>query len=135
MIRAASIQSQDDDPLTLALRPSLSETESIRRLRIQTEAEQKYVSDTIDEEISRDRERLRKSKFDVTVRIAILHWSHLMLPSIASTLGTSRVRKEHPPKAVPVDVQAAEHRSRTHVLANSQYVNQVTCVVSNSFRI
>lgn len=64
----SSINSQDpDDPLTLAMRPSASETESVRRVRLQREADEKSVSDRIDEELRQERERLKRRKLDVKV--------------------------------------------------------------------
>ena len=66
--RTSSVYSQDD-PLSLALRPSPHETEGEKSARLQQEAEAKRVSDRIDEELRLDRERLKKSKNDVKVRV------------------------------------------------------------------
>ncbi|KDQ57357.1 hypothetical protein JAAARDRAFT_35986 [Jaapia argillacea MUCL 33604] len=54
-----------DDPLTFFMRPPDSETEEERKIRIQQEEHAKRVSEAIDEEISKARERLKKSKGDV----------------------------------------------------------------------
>lgn len=55
----------DADPFTAFLRPPTSETEHERVDRLQREADAKRISDTIDEEIKADRERMRKSKQDI----------------------------------------------------------------------
>lgn len=68
MLRTPSIYSQDD-PISVALRPSPSESDQERRLRLQNEAEAKRISEKIDEELRLDRERLKKSKGDVKVRV------------------------------------------------------------------
>lgn len=47
------------------MRPSASETESVRRVRLQREADEKSVSDRIDEELRQERERLKRRKLDV----------------------------------------------------------------------
>lgn len=69
MIRTASIHSQDD-PLTLAMRPPNSETDGERSARLKSEAEAKWVSEKIDEELKLERQRLQKSKDDVKVRVS-----------------------------------------------------------------
>lgn len=66
--RTSSLYSQDD-PISLAMRPSPSETEAERRARLQQEAEAKRISETIDEELRQDRERLKKSRDNVKVCI------------------------------------------------------------------
>ncbi len=59
----------DADPFSAFLRPPASETEHERVARLQREADAKRISDSIDEEIKADRERLRKSKQDIRVSI------------------------------------------------------------------
>ncbi|KAH8099943.1 G-protein alpha subunit [Cristinia sonorae] len=54
-----------DDPLTAVLRPAPGESLHERELRLQREAEAKRVSDRIDEQLTLDRERYKKSKQDV----------------------------------------------------------------------
>ncbi|THH27373.1 hypothetical protein EUX98_g6819 [Antrodiella citrinella] len=54
-----------DDPLAVAIRPSPGESAQEKEIRLQREAEAKRVSDRIDEQLSQDRERYRKSKQDV----------------------------------------------------------------------
>ena len=66
-MRSPSIYSQDD-PITAALKPPPSETESERNVRLQFEAEAKRVSEQIDEDLREERERLKKKKGDVKVR-------------------------------------------------------------------
>jgi hypothetical protein len=68
MMRTASIHSQDD-PLTLAMRPPNSETDTEKAARLKSEAEAKWISEKIDEELKLERQRLQKSKDDVKVRI------------------------------------------------------------------
>ncbi|KAI0635765.1 G-protein alpha subunit [Trametes polyzona] len=55
----------DGDPFSALLRPPASETEHERIARLQREADAKRISDSIDEEIKADRERLRKSRQDI----------------------------------------------------------------------
>ncbi|TFK93955.1 G-protein alpha subunit [Polyporus arcularius HHB13444] len=55
----------DADPFSLFLRPPASETEHERVTRLHREADAKRISDSIDEEIKADRERMRKSKQDI----------------------------------------------------------------------
>ncbi|KAG9315015.1 guanine nucleotide binding protein, alpha subunit [Chiua virens] len=66
MMRTSSIRSQDD-PLSIALRPPPTESDSDRQVRLQREAEARRVSEQIDEELRIERERLKKSKSDVKV--------------------------------------------------------------------
>ncbi|KAJ3830062.1 guanine nucleotide-binding protein [Lentinula raphanica] len=63
-MRTPSIYSQDD-PLSEALKPPESETESERRARLEQEAEAKRVSEQIDEELRLEREDMKKKKGDV----------------------------------------------------------------------
>ncbi|KAI0649357.1 G-protein alpha subunit [Trametes meyenii] len=55
----------DGDPFSALLRPPASETEHERIARLQREADAKRISDTIDEEIKADKERMRKSRQDI----------------------------------------------------------------------
>ncbi|OJT15553.1 Guanine nucleotide-binding protein alpha-4 subunit [Trametes pubescens] len=55
----------DGDPFSALLRPPASETDHERISRLQREADAKRISDSIDEEIKADRERLRKSRQDI----------------------------------------------------------------------
>ncbi|KAI0324145.1 G-protein alpha subunit [Cubamyces sp. BRFM 1775] len=55
----------DGDPFSALLRPPASETEHERVARLQREADAKRISDSIDEELKAERERLRKSKQDI----------------------------------------------------------------------
>jgi guanine nucleotide-binding protein subunit alpha len=66
-----------DDPFSQVLRPPAYETEGEKHARLEREMEAKRVSDLIDEEIRRDRERLRRSKEDVKVLFASL-CSHII---------------------------------------------------------
>jgi len=70
MIRTSSIRSQDD-PLSVALRPPPSESETDRRARLQQEAEARRKSEQIDEELRVEREKLKKSKGDVKVTFTL----------------------------------------------------------------
>ena len=67
--RPPSIHSNnaEGDPFSAFLRPPTSETEHERVARLQREADAKRISDSIDEEIKADRERMRKSKQDIRV--------------------------------------------------------------------
>lgn len=66
MIRTSSIRSQDD-PLSIAIRPPHSESDSDRQARLQQEADARRISEQIDEELRVEREKLKKSKSDVKV--------------------------------------------------------------------
>lgn len=68
-MRSPSLYSQDD-PITAAMKPPLSETESERAARLEVEAEAKRVSEQIDEDLREERERLKKKKGDVKVRLS-----------------------------------------------------------------
>lgn len=59
----------DGDPFSALLRPPASETDHERISRLQREADAKRISDSIDEEIKADRERLRKSRQDIRVSL------------------------------------------------------------------
>jgi len=72
-MRSPSLYSQDD-PITAAMKPPLSETELERAARLEAEAEAKRVSEQIDEDLREERERLKKRKGDVKVRL-LLHLS------------------------------------------------------------
>lgn len=65
--RTSSIYSADD-PLSLALKPPLTETDDERQLRVAAELEAKRISDTIDEELRNERERKRRANMQVKVR-------------------------------------------------------------------
>lgn len=66
--RPPSVLGAADDPFTQALRPPEFETDSQRIARLEQEVEAKRISDAIDEEIRRDKERFKRSKQDVKVR-------------------------------------------------------------------
>ncbi|KAF8910553.1 guanine nucleotide-binding protein [Gymnopilus junonius] len=60
-MRSPSLYSQDD-PITAALKPPPSETDSERAFRLEAEAEAKRVSEQIDEDLREERERLKKKE-------------------------------------------------------------------------
>ncbi|KAF9243432.1 guanine nucleotide binding protein, alpha subunit [Melanogaster broomeanus] len=64
MMRTSSVRSQED-PLSRALRPPPSESETDRQIRLQQEADARRISEQIDEELRVEREQLRKSRDDV----------------------------------------------------------------------
>ena len=70
----------DADPFSALLRPPAFETDHERDARLKREADAKRISDSIDEEIKADRERMRKSKQDIRVSCA----SHAVSSFIAS---------------------------------------------------
>ena len=72
-MRSPSLYSQDD-PITAAMKPPPTETESERRIRLQLEDEAKRVSEQIDEDLREERERLKKKKGDVKVSIFVLFY-------------------------------------------------------------
>ncbi|KIJ66946.1 hypothetical protein HYDPIDRAFT_128433 [Hydnomerulius pinastri MD-312] len=64
MMRTSSIRSQDD-PLSMAIRPPPTESDTDRQTRLQQEAEARRISEQIDEDLRVERERLKKSRSDV----------------------------------------------------------------------
>ena len=72
-MRSPSIYSQDD-PISAALKPPSTETDSERNVRLQFEAEAKRVSEQIDEDLREERERLKKKKGDVKVNTCIVSY-------------------------------------------------------------
>ena len=70
LMRTPSLYSQDD-PITAAMKPPSSETESERNVRLVAEAEAKRISERIDEDLREERERLKKKKGDVKVRLSL----------------------------------------------------------------
>jgi hypothetical protein len=108
MIRAPSVHSQDD-PLSLALRPPLSETEGERVIRLKEEAEAKEASDKIDEEIKVEKQKLQKSKGDVKVCLTRGHSAdrsrYLSVAFVASAAWAGRIRQIDFAKTISIDVQ------------------------------
>lgn len=64
MTRTSSVRSQVD-PLSLALLPPPTETDSDRQARLRQEAEARRISEQIDEELKADRRKWERSKGDV----------------------------------------------------------------------
>ena len=58
-----------DDPFSRSLGPSAYESDYEKHARLEREIEAKRISDRIDDEIRRDRERFKRAKQDVRVRI------------------------------------------------------------------
>jgi len=58
-----------DDPFSRAFGPSAYESDYDKHARLEREIEAKRISDRIDDEIRRDRERLKRAKQDVKVCI------------------------------------------------------------------
>jgi len=75
-MRSPSLYSQDD-PISAALKPSATETEAERTARLYAEAEAKRVSEQIDEHLREERERLKKRKGDVKVRLYSRFQAHI----------------------------------------------------------
>ena len=69
LMRSPSLYSQDD-PITAAMQPPSSETDWERAARLEAEAEAKRRSEQIDEDLREERERLKKKKGDVKVRLS-----------------------------------------------------------------
>ncbi|KAF8813180.1 guanine nucleotide-binding protein [Phlegmacium glaucopus] len=63
-MRSPSLYSQDD-PITAAMKPPPTETDSERYARLQFEAEAKRVSEQIDEDLREERERIKRRRGDV----------------------------------------------------------------------
>ncbi|KAI0784227.1 G-protein alpha subunit [Abortiporus biennis] len=60
-----SMSTDPNDPLSVVLRPPPSESDQDRQLRLQREAEAKRISDRIDEELSLEEKKYKKSKQDI----------------------------------------------------------------------
>lgn len=54
--------SSDFDPLSFALQPPLGETDDQRTVRLQREAEEKRISDAIDENLQVERENQKRKR-------------------------------------------------------------------------
>lgn len=82
----------DDDPLTRAIAPPPNETSADRELRIAAEQEAKRVSDTIDEELNR--QRIADKKYPKPVKILLLGASPVpsALPPCSATAPLWQVR-------------------------------------------
>ena len=68
---------QDDDPLTRAIAPPPDETPTQREERIRAEQEAKRISDSIDEEINRERVAAKKAPRPVKI-LLLGKWSSLL---------------------------------------------------------
>ena len=84
--RPPSLHSEQGDPFSAIMRPPPAETSEDRSARLQREANAKKISDSIDEAIKQDRERLKKSKEDVKVSVLSLclwraPWARVSSPS------------------------------------------------------
>lgn len=103
-MRSPSIYSEDD-PISLALRPPLTETIPQREARLNLEAEARRISQGIDDLIRLDREKLKKSKTDIKVGNQV-SLSVCIYPSssAASPPGSSRIREEHLAETIPAHV-------------------------------
>lgn len=84
-MRSPSIYSQDD-PISAAMKPPSTETDIERNLRLQYEAEAKRVSEQIDEDLREERERLKKRKGDVKVRMTCISHSHTSILTLTIQL-------------------------------------------------
>ena len=78
--RPPSVLSGTDDPFSQALRPPAFESEFERHVRLEQETESKRISDLIDEEIRRDKERMKRSKQDV--KVAQYSFIHALFTSV-----------------------------------------------------
>lgn len=76
--RPPSLRSEQGDPFSAIMRPPHAETSDDRSARLQREANAKKISDSIDEAIKQDRERLKKSKEDVKVSARSRYFLHDM---------------------------------------------------------
>lgn len=73
-MRTPSLYSQDD-PISAALKPPSTETETERDARLLSEAEARRVSEQIDEDLRLERERMKRNRGDVKVRTRSLYFS------------------------------------------------------------
>lgn len=72
MIRAQNSRFLNDDPLTIAMRPSPTETETEKQARLNEETKARLVSEKIDEELRLERNKLQKTKDDVRVSAYVI---------------------------------------------------------------
>lgn len=82
-MRSPSLYSQDD-PISAAMKPPTSETDSERAVRLEAEAEAKRVSEQIDEDLREEREKMKKKKGDVKVRPPFLYLVHILTSALIS---------------------------------------------------
>jgi guanine nucleotide-binding protein alpha-1 subunit len=95
----------EDDPISLALRPPITESVAEREARLQLEAEALRISQRIDEQIRLDREKLKKSKTDIKVDVKLLLSSCISSSSsTASPPWSSWIWQEHSAETVPAHV-------------------------------
>jgi hypothetical protein len=75
---------QSDDPLTLALTPSVHETKDQRRVRERAQAVAKRANDEIERQIARDREEEGKKKKKRPIKVVLVSERNdeLLLPTI-----------------------------------------------------
>jgi hypothetical protein len=77
-MRTPSLYSQDD-PISAALKPPSTESDSERKMRILHEEQARLISEQIDEDLKLDRERLKRAKEDVKVRPHYSYPIHFIL--------------------------------------------------------
>jgi hypothetical protein len=105
-MRTPSLYSQDD-PISEALRPPVTETEAERIARLSAEADAKRISDKIDEDLREERERLRRKKGDVKVGWCLpylLFDAHILTFLAAPAPWSGGEWEIDPPKAVSTHV-------------------------------
>jgi len=95
-----------DDPFSHALKPPAHELDYEKHARLEREIEAKRISDRIDDEIRRDKERFKRSKQDVKVstqRLVEIPPSNGFAtpPPAALAPRPGRVGKVDPPEAIP----------------------------------
>ena len=76
-----------DDPLSLVLKPSATESDEERERRIRAEIEAKLVSDRIDEQIRTEREQKKRNNMEVkvyTLSLSLCLYAILRLPFLPS---------------------------------------------------
>ena len=93
------------DPITVLMRPPAGESDSDKQLRLQREAEAKRISDSIDEDLRAERERMRKSKQDIRVRLhsALFPFPPTHVESRGRWRGAVPEAAAHPPTRACID--------------------------------
>src|SRR6266545_5738653 len=117
-MRSPSLYSQDD-PISAALKPSATETEAERTARLYAEEEAKRVSERIDEHLREERERLKKRKGDVKVRLYFIIFKRIYSPQFSViALGTSGKWEINSPETISAYVQATLPGTGAFVMAD-----------------
>jgi len=107
-----------DDPFAHALKPPAHELDYEKHARLEREIEAKRISDRIDDEIRRDKERFKRSKQDVKVSTQYLVENPLLTgcrTASRSSCSSARLSRESPPSRSSSSSSTHRHHSTASV--------------------